>query len=117
MQFTTAFIASAAALTASALPQSLGTGEIPDGSRFGVIAIRSGSPIHNSGIQASRRGLLVGAKSQNATCDTPTNFATFYIVDEELFLHSTDAPYQSIFVDRSGMGKFAPTACYMSRRN
>jgi hypothetical protein len=50
MQFTTAFIASAAALTASALPQSLGTGEIPDGSRFGVIAIRSGSPIHNSGI-------------------------------------------------------------------
>jgi hypothetical protein len=104
MQFTTAFIASAAALTASALPQTIGT-PIPDGTRFGIIAIRSGSPIHNEPLQAAHKALLVGANAQNASCDSATNFATFYIIDEELFLHSTDAPYQSVFVDRSGMGQ------------
>jgi hypothetical protein len=104
MQFTAAVIASVAAL-ASALPQ---TTPIQDGDRFGVITILSGSPIQNAALQASRRGIIVGANSQNATCDTPTNSATFYIVNQELFLHSTDAPYQSIFVDRSGMGKSTP---------
>jgi len=113
MLFTTAFIASAAALTASALPQTIGT-PIADGEKFGVITIRSGSPIHNSAVQAARGGLLVGAKSQNATCDTPTNFATFYILDGELNLHSTDAPWQTAFVDRSGMGKLDLT---LSRRS
>jgi len=104
MQFTTAFVAATAALTASALPQTFGT-PIPDGTRFGVIAIRSGSPIHNQALQAAQRGLIVGAKSQNASCDAPTNFATFYIADEELRLHSTRNPPQTMFVDRSGMGQ------------
>ncbi|KAF2685626.1 cell wall protein PhiA [Lentithecium fluviatile CBS 122367] len=103
MQFTTAFLASAAALTASALPQSIVT-PIPADAKFGVITIRSGSPIHNQALQAARNSLLVGAKSQNASCDADTNFATFYINDEELFLYAASATPQTIFVDRSGMG-------------
>jgi hypothetical protein len=105
MQFTTAFIASFAAISASALPQAVGTGPIPDGTRFGLITINSGSPIQNGGVQAARKSLLVNAKNQNATCDTPTNFATFYIEDEVLYLHSTDAPYQTAFTDRSWFGQ------------
>ena len=105
MQFTTAFIASAAALTASALPQSLST-PIPEGSEFGVITIRSGSEIQNAAVQAARGSLLVGAKSQNASCDAETNSATFYIKDEELHLYAASATPQTIFVDRSGMGKW-----------
>jgi hypothetical protein len=105
MRFTGALVASAAAL-ASALPQTI---PIADGDRFGVITIRSGSPIHNAALQAARTGITVGATSQNATCDSASNAATFYIIDGELFLHSTDAPYQSIFVDRSGMGKLYPS--------
>ena len=105
MQFTTALIASAAALTASALPQ---TTPVATGDRFGVITIRSGSEIQNSPIQAARGSLMVNAKSQNASCDAPTNSATFYInEDKELYLQESKSSYrpQRMFVDRSGMGK------------
>lgn len=103
MQFTTAFLASAAALTASALPQ---TTPLAADAKFGVITIRSGSPIQNAAIQAAQRSLLVGATSQNASCDAEANSATFYIQDEELFLYAASATPQTIFVDRSGMGTF-----------
>ncbi|KAJ4348231.1 uncharacterized protein N0V89_009603 [Didymosphaeria variabile] len=103
MHFTTAFLTSAAALTASALPQ---TTPVSEGTAFGVITIRSGSEIQNSGVQAARSSLLVNAQSQNASCDADSNFATFYIKDEELHLYEskTSARPQTIFVDRSGMG-------------
>ena len=105
MQFTTAFVASAAALTASALPQA-GVA-IPDGQRFGLITIHSGSPVQNLPIQAAARGLFVGLPKQNSTCDIErdTNYATFYIEDGELNLHAASAYPQTIFVDRSGMGQ------------
>ena len=104
MHFTTAFVASAAALTASALPQ-LGA-PINGADRFGVITIRSGSPIQNAAVQAAHRGLMVGAANQNATCDKPTNSATFYISEGELWLeNASHAPDQGIYVDRSGMGQ------------
>lgn len=107
MQFTTALLASAAAMTASALPQST---PIAEGAAFGVITIRSGSQVQNSAIQAANSGLLVNAKSQNASCDAETNSATFYIQDEELHLLESKSSYrpQRIFVDRSGMGMFDP---------
>jgi hypothetical protein len=106
MQFTTAFLASAAAVTASALPQ---TTPIATGHGFGLITIRSGSAIQNSGVQAASSGLFVGLKSQNASCDAESNFATFYInEDKELHLWESSTSYrpQTIFVDRSGMGMF-----------
>ncbi|KAL5404935.1 hypothetical protein PMIN06_005000 [Paraphaeosphaeria minitans] len=105
MQFTTAFIASAAALTASAFPQ---TTPIATGLGFGVITIRSGSEIQNSGVQAAHSSLLVNAKSQNASCDSKSNFATFYInAEKELHLweSKSSARPQTVFVDRSGMGQ------------
>lgn len=106
MQFTTAFLASAAALTASALPQAA-----PAADYFGVITIRSGSEIQNGGVQAARSSLLVNAKSQNASCDADSNSATFYIMDEELHLYESKSSYrpQKIFVDRSWMGMFSTT--------
>lgn len=105
MQFTIAFIASAAALTASALPQ---TTPIATGDAFGVITIRSGSPVQNSAIQAAHNGLLVNAKSQNASCDAASNFATFYINEEkEMHLLESKTSYrtQTVYVDQSGMGQ------------
>lgn len=105
MQFTTAFVASAAALTASALPQ-VGT-PIAENDKFGVIAIRSGSAVQNLPVQAAAKGLLLGLPSQNSTCDIErdTNYATFYINDGELHLYAASAYPQTIFVDRSGMGQ------------
>ena len=105
MQFTTALLASAAALTASALPQAT---PIEQGSPFGVITIRSGSAIQNAGVQAAKSSLLVGAKAQNASCDAETNSATFYINAEgelNLYESKSSARGQTVFVDRSGMGK------------
>ncbi|ORY10261.1 hypothetical protein BCR34DRAFT_602240 [Clohesyomyces aquaticus] len=101
MQFTTALLAASVAVAVSAAPTAL------ENNYFGVIAIRSGSPIQNAAFQASLNRLIVGAKSQNATCDSfpASNSATFYIKDGELNLFSTDAPYQKVFVDRSGMGQ------------
>lgn len=105
MHFTTAFLASGAALTAMALPQ---TTPIAEGASFGVITIRSGSEVQNSAVQAALSSLLVNANNQNASCDAPTNSATFYILDEELHLleSKSSARPQTIFVDRSGMGMF-----------
>lgn len=117
MQFTTALIVSAAALTASALPQ---TTPVVAGDRFGVITIRSGSEVQNSAIQAAQGGLMVNAKSQNASCDAPTNSATFYInEDKELMLQESKTSYrpQRVFVDRSGMGKQTSTLQVLCQLN
>jgi hypothetical protein len=101
MQLKTFALASAAAMTASALPQST---PVADGSTFGIITIRSGSEIQNAGVQAAKRSLFVNLPDQGASCDAETNFATFYIKDEELHLYAASATPQTIFGDRSGMG-------------
>jgi hypothetical protein len=101
MRFTSIVFTATAAVTASALPQSTPIGD----SKFGVVAIQPALPIHNKGIQAAQKSIFVGANSQNATCDSETNTATFHIVDEELFLYTGTATPQRIFVDRSGMGR------------
>ncbi|KAF2444068.1 hypothetical protein P171DRAFT_521463 [Karstenula rhodostoma CBS 690.94] len=105
MQFITLLIASAAAVSASALPKKT---PIATGQGFGVITIRSGSEIQNSGVQAANSGLLIHAKSQNASCDADTNFATFYInKEQELHLveSTSSARPQTIYVDRSEKGQ------------
>ncbi|KAF2634216.1 hypothetical protein P280DRAFT_297933 [Massarina eburnea CBS 473.64] len=102
MQFTTAFVAASAALTASALPQ---TTPIAADAKFGILAIHSGSDIQNTPFQAALSSIIIGANSQNASCDAPTNSATFYLQDSELKLFAESATPQSLFVDRSGMGQ------------
>lgn len=105
MLFQSIILASAAAFTASALPATTPTDcAAPAASKFGLLTIHSGSDVQNAGVQAARSSLLVNAKSQNASCDAKTNFATFYIQDKELFLYAASATPQKIFVDRSGMG-------------
>lgn len=73
---------------------------------FGLIAIHSTSPVHNSGISASQSRLWVNHE-QDAECDKPYNFATFSVEGGKLFLYNADsAPTeaQQFYVDRSGMG-------------
>ncbi|KAF2793743.1 cell wall protein PhiA [Melanomma pulvis-pyrius CBS 109.77] len=100
MLFQSIILAATAAISASALP----TVTVAQ-TTFGLITIHSGSEVQNAGVQAARGSLLVNAKSQNASCDVETNFATFYIQDEELHLYAASATPQTIFVDRSGMGQ------------
>lgn len=102
MQLKTLTLASAAAMTAFAFPQ---TTPIAEGSKFGVILIRPSTEVQNAGVQAAMRNLFVNLPEQNACCDADTNYATFYIKDQELRLYASDpATTQTIFVDRSGMG-------------
>ncbi|KAF7192606.1 Cell wall protein phiA [Pseudocercospora fuligena] len=72
--------------------------------KFGLIAIRSGSPIQNTGIKASKGRLTVGGK-QDASCDTKSDFATFYVQNGEAYLYAASATPQQLWVDRSGMGQ------------
>lgn len=109
MLFQSIILAATAAITASALP----TVTVAQ-TTFGLITIHSGSEVQNAGVQAARGSLLVNAKSQNASCDVETNFATFYIQDEELHLYAASATPQTIFVDRSGMGMYSPSRAGLS---
>ncbi|EME81988.1 uncharacterized protein MYCFIDRAFT_211515 [Pseudocercospora fijiensis CIRAD86] len=74
-----------------------------DGDKFGLIVVKPGSPIHHQGITASHGSLLVGGK-QDATCDTKSDFATFFINNGEAYLYSPSST-QQLWVDRSGMGQ------------
>lgn len=74
-------------------------------SKFGLIAIRSGSPVQNTGITASKGSLLIGGNQSDASCDVQgTNFATFYLKDGAAYLYAASATPQQLWVDRSGMG-------------
>ncbi|EME38880.1 hypothetical protein DOTSEDRAFT_112156, partial [Dothistroma septosporum NZE10] len=72
--------------------------------KFGLIAIRAGSPIQNSGITASNGSIFVGGK-QDADCDKTSNFSTFFLQDGEAYLYTASATPQQLWVDRSGMGQ------------
>ncbi|KAI5357099.1 hypothetical protein Slin14017_G124200 [Septoria linicola] len=88
-------------------PKPTNTPSIPvpqKGDKFGLISIRSGSPIQNTGIKAANGRLTVGGK-QDASCDKPSDFATFYIQDGEAYLYAQSATPQQLWVDRSGMGQ------------
>ncbi|KAK7535391.1 uncharacterized protein J3D65DRAFT_669456 [Phyllosticta citribraziliensis] len=75
---------------------------------FGLIAIRSGSPLQNQGLTALQSGLSIGRK-QDANCYGETSdFATFQlnVETEELFLfNTTELSKQQFYTDRSGMGR------------
>ncbi|KAF2011617.1 hypothetical protein BU24DRAFT_426690 [Aaosphaeria arxii CBS 175.79] len=106
MLFTTAVLTSFVAATAFAHPSpEYKTTKAEAPKTFGLITIRSGSGVQNSGVQASRGSLLVNLQSQNATCEKESNFATFFIENEELKLYAAWAKPQTVYVDRSGMGQ------------
>ncbi|KAI5305626.1 hypothetical protein KEM56_003828 [Ascosphaera pollenicola] len=73
---------------------------------FGVMCIRSGDPVHYASWGASLNELGAGLQQQNASCDAGVNAtsATFYINDGALWLYTNGAPWQEVWVDRSGMG-------------
>ncbi|PSR80087.1 cell wall protein PhiA [Coniella lustricola] len=106
MQFNIATIFALAG-AASAAPQIQSRQTITTDDVFGLVALRSGSPVHFQSLQAQQSSFLSGLPSQNASCDVAgENFASFTLSsDGALSLYSTSAPYQEAFVDASGMGQ------------
>jgi hypothetical protein len=122
MKFTTTTIVASAAALASAAPACQApttatvvaadnsTSPFPrprPNSAIRIMAIRSGSPIHYSSIQAIDSGFRIGAPSQNSTCPDPSvNYATFTLTQDtgDLYLYTDNPPHQAV-VDRSGMGQ------------
>jgi hypothetical protein len=115
MQFKTLFTASLLSGLAAAAPKATCTSEAKaqaTGSdapkAFGLVALRSASPIHFSAFSASQSGfsLKLPKDKQGAKCDgKDEGTATFTIKDGELFLYSTGKEQQIAYTDRSGMGK------------
>lgn len=78
---------------------------------FGIMALRSASPIHFAQAGAAQNSLFLHLPEQNATCTgdgpDPTG-AIFSLVDGNLYLYAEPELNQQIFVDRSGMGESRP---------
>lgn len=77
--------------------------------KFGIMALRSASPIHFARVSATQNTLVLNLPDdkQDAQCEdgqAPSS-ATFYIKDEELYLYGKN-PKQWLVADRSGMGKW-----------
>jgi len=105
MQLTTAILSLLAA-AASAAPAG---GSCPAPVRkFGIMALRSASPIHfgQVGATQSKLALHLPESRLDAQCTDgkPREDAIFYIRDGELFLFGKDKT-QQFFTDRSGMGE------------
>ncbi|KAI1121216.1 hypothetical protein F5Y10DRAFT_105599 [Nemania abortiva] len=96
--------------TASASPSPTSTAVVP-GDKFGILALRSASPIHFAQFSAALSSIFLNLPSQNATCDDGTNpttadSATFTLSEDGgLYLYAASATPQQLFVDRSGMGQ------------
>ncbi|PHH62702.1 hypothetical protein CDD81_6771 [Ophiocordyceps australis] len=73
---------------------------------FGIMSLRSASPIHFGQFSAANGNLYIHLGQQNASCDRPNvEWATFYIKEGSMYLYSKDREVQEIYVDRSGMGQ------------
>ncbi|GAW18691.1 hypothetical protein ANO14919_081720 [Xylariales sp. No.14919] len=94
----------------STVPSPSSTAIAP-GEPFGLMALRSASPIHFAQFGAALSSVFLNLPSQNATCDdgenpTTADYATFTLSEEgELYLYRQSATPQQLFVDRSGMGQ------------
>ncbi|TGJ82079.1 hypothetical protein E0Z10_g6693 [Xylaria hypoxylon] len=84
---------------------------IAAGEPFGILALRSASPIHFAQVGAALSSVFLNLPAQNATCDdgtkpTTADYATFTLSEDgELYLYAASATPQQLFVDRSGMGQ------------
>ncbi|SCO23603.1 related to cell wall protein PhiA [Fusarium fujikuroi] len=84
------------------------SGNSPAPKTFGLVALRSGSPIHFTHFSASENGFLLGlpADKQNATCSGKSDgSAVFRLSEGELYLYNTGKKQQRAYTDRSGMGQ------------
>ncbi|KAI6783953.1 uncharacterized protein J7T54_001829 [Emericellopsis cladophorae] len=112
MKFTALTTLFAAGLT-SAAPAPNATpspSTTTDVKAFGLMSLRSASPIHFGTVSASKSNLLINLpeEAQDATCDAnvTNNGATFSLRDGALFLYNKDTDEeQQVWVDRSGMGQ------------
>ena len=106
MKFTTTTLALASSALISATPcaPTPSTNPAP-GDIFRIMSIRSGSDIQYGSVQASTRGFRINAPSQNASCSSDVNYASFYLTEAGDLYLNTDNPPQQAFVDRSGMGQ------------
>lgn len=100
-------IAAAAAAPAPELlkARQLNFTSVPDNTPFSVLSIRSGSAVHLASFSAVIGGLDLAVESQNATCESETNTATFYLSSGSLYLYTPEDITQQVYVDRSGMGQ------------
>ncbi|CAA9962066.1 hypothetical protein PTMSG1_05443 [Pyrenophora teres f. maculata] len=104
MKFTTTAIAATAATMVSALPQATQFEKISPGDTFHVMSLRTGTPIQFGNMQASNSRLYINAPQQNETsCDSEHNYATFQLGKDGALNLFTAAPFQAVYVDRSGM--------------
>ncbi|KAI3317168.1 hypothetical protein HD806DRAFT_515644 [Xylariaceae sp. AK1471] len=94
--------------TSSSTPSSTA---IAPGDKFGLIALRSASPIHFASFDAALSSIFLNLPSQNATCNdgakpTTPDYATFTLSEEGgLYLYGDSTTPQQLYADRSGMGQ------------
>ncbi|KJZ72834.1 hypothetical protein HIM_07778 [Hirsutella minnesotensis 3608] len=106
MKFSAAIASLAAAGSVLATPAPSAAPSKP----FGIMSLRSASPIHFGQVNAAQSNIFINYPSQGAKCEikdqskAPTT-ATFYIKDEVLYLYTGRGPVQKVFADRSGMGQ------------
>lgn len=98
----------AVAAPAMAAPVAEPAAAAPAGSKpFGIMSLRSASPIHFGQVSAAKGNYFLGLPKQNAVCEGKNpEAAVFYIKDSELYLYTPKTKaVQKAYVDRSGMGK------------
>lgn len=112
----TSTILSFFAVAASAAPASGSGSACPASTRkFGIMALRSASPIHFAAVGASQNGISLNLPDNklDAQCTDGKSRkdATFYIKDEVLYLYGKGDAVQKFRVDISGMGKTSLYTC------
>ncbi|KAF2031889.1 hypothetical protein EK21DRAFT_62316 [Setomelanomma holmii] len=105
MKFTTTTLAAATLALSTASPCGSTDSKPVVGDVFRIMSIRSGSDIQYGSVQAVTRGFRINYPSQNASCSTDVNYASFYLTDSGDLYLNTDNPPQQAYVDRSGMGQ------------
>ncbi|KAF2136282.1 uncharacterized protein K452DRAFT_280208 [Aplosporella prunicola CBS 121167] len=96
MQFKSLAFAAAVATTAAA---------IEDGVPFGITAAASGTEVNSLAMQAAEERLWFN-HGQNASCDKKTpDAAQFTLTQGRLYLYSTSATPQQVWVDPSAQGQ------------
>ncbi|KAM5443843.1 hypothetical protein MferCBS31731_001089 [Microsporum ferrugineum] len=82
----------------------------PSPKTFGILSLRSASPIHFGRVDASQSNIFLNYGDQGAICrvkpgcQKPSD-AIFYLKDSILYLYTGSNPTQKVFLDRSGFGQ------------
>ncbi|KAK3990686.1 hypothetical protein QBC44DRAFT_238479 [Cladorrhinum sp. PSN332] len=108
MQLTTALLSLFAAGAVTAAPTNGSACAVP-ARKFGIMSLRSASPIHFGQVSAYRNNIVLSLPENELEAQCANGVArrdaTFYIKDGELFLFTPKDTVQKFFTDRSGMGQ------------